>query len=55
MAGSDSSRTSGQQLPLKNVPSEKLPQDLQKIVDDDDSLMDQIYDGKYVTMLLCPK
>ena len=26
-------------------PREKLPESLQKIVDDEDSLLDQIYDG----------
>jgi len=26
-------------------PREKLPKDLQKIVDDDETLLDQIYDG----------
>jgi hypothetical protein len=33
----------------KPVPREKLPDALQKIVDDDDdSLMEQIYEGTYV-------
>ena len=27
------------------VPREKLPQELQKLVDNEESLMDQIYDG----------
>ena len=27
------------------LPREKLPESLQKIVDDEDSLLDQIYDG----------
>lgn len=29
----------------KLVPREKLPADLQKLVDNDDSLFDQLYDG----------
>lgn len=29
----------------KLVPREKLPDDLQKLVDGDDSLLDQLYDG----------
>lgn len=35
-------RTGNEQAPL---PREKLPQDLQKIVDNEDSLLEQIYDG----------
>lgn len=27
------------------LPREKLPKDLQKIVDDEETLLDQIYDG----------
>ena len=27
-------------------PQEKLPKDLQKIVDDEDSLLDDLYDGR---------
>ena len=36
--------------PLESDPlsREKLPQSLQKIVDDEESLMDQLYDGTYV-------
>lgn len=30
------------------LPREKLPESLQKIVDNDESLMDQLYDGTYV-------
>ena len=30
---------------------EKLPADLQKIVDDEDSLFEQLYDGTYVTCI----
>ena len=30
----------------KPLPQGKLPKDLQKLVDDEDSLLDQIYDGK---------
>lgn len=30
------------------LPREKLPESLQKIVDNEESLMDQIYDGTYV-------
>ena len=29
------------------LPREKLPEDLQKIVDKDDNLWDQVYDGQY--------
>lgn len=32
----------------KLVPREKLPDELQKLVDDDDSIIDQIYDGTFV-------
>lgn len=32
----------------KLVPREKLPDELQKLVDDEDSLLDQIYDGTFV-------
>lgn len=32
----------------KLIPREKLPEDLQKLVDDDDSLVDQIYEGTFV-------
>ena len=32
------------------LPREKLPESLQKIVDNEDSLMDQLYDGTYVDM-----
>lgn len=28
-----------------HLPREKLPSDLQKLVDNDDSLVDQLYDG----------
>lgn len=28
-----------------SLPREKLPSDLQKLVDDDESLIDQLYDG----------
>ena len=31
------------------IPREKLPESLQKIVDNEESLMDQLYDGTYVT------
>lgn len=31
------------------LPREKLPDSLQKIVDNEESLMDQLYDGTYVT------
>lgn len=30
------------------LPREKLPESLQKIVDNEESLMEQIYDGTYV-------
>ena len=30
------------------LPREKLPDSLQKIVDNEESLMDQLYDGTYV-------
>lgn len=30
------------------LPREKLPESLQKIVDNEESLMDQLYDGTYV-------
>ena len=33
-------------------PREKLPDELQKIVDDEDSLMDALYDGTYVLLYL---
>lgn len=32
----------------KLVPREKLPDELQKLVDDEDTLLDQIYDGTFV-------
>ena len=32
----------------KLVPREKLPDELQKLVDDEDSLLEQIYDGTFV-------
>ena len=31
------------------LPREKLPESLQKIVDNEESLFDQLYDGTYVT------
>lgn len=31
-----------------HLPREKLPPDLQKLVDNDESLIDQLYDGTYV-------
>ena len=31
------------------LPREKLPESLQKIVDNEESLVDQLYDGTYVT------
>ena len=31
-----------------SLPREKLPESLQKIVDNEESLMEQIYDGTYV-------
>ena len=37
------------------LPREKLPVDLQKIVDEDDTLFDQIYDGKCVSPCLIPR
>lgn len=30
----------------KPLPRGKLPKDLQKLVDDEDTLLDQLYDGK---------
>lgn len=32
----------------KLIPREKLPDELQKLVDDEDSIIDQIYDGTFV-------
>lgn len=39
------------------LPREKLPESLQKIVDNEESLMEQIYDGTYAQILssACPK
>ena len=39
------------------LPREKLPDSLQKIIDDEESLMDQLYDGTYVECysLVCPR
>ena len=34
------------------LPREKLPESLQKIVDNEESLVDQLYDGTYVTCYL---
>ena len=34
--------------PEAPIAREKLPDDLQHLVDDDESLMDKIYDGTYV-------
>lgn len=43
----DSSEAVRRRPPLDpNLPREKLPVDLQKIVDDEETLFDQIYDGK---------
>lgn len=42
----ESAQTSVQPTPLH--PHGKLPTELQKLLDDDDSLLDQIYDGTYV-------
>jgi hypothetical protein len=36
--------------PDEHMPREKLPEKLQKIVDDEDTLFDQLYDGKYVVL-----
>ena len=35
------------------LPREKLPKDLQKIVDKDDDWWDQIYDGQYDSLGFC--
>ena len=35
----------------KPLPREKLPQELQKIVDNEESLWDKVYEGQYVTSL----
>ena len=47
MSGKNESNEAVQRrAPLSpDLPREKLPKDLQKIVDDEDSLLDQIYDG----------
>ena len=50
---SNSSGSAGGQQPTKELSRDKLPDALQKIVDDDDSLMDQIYDGRCV-LKNCP-
>ena len=34
------------------LPREKLPDSLQKIVDNEESLMEQVYDGTYVEYLI---
>ena len=31
----------------EKIPREKLPQDLQKIIDKDDGFFDDLYDGQY--------
>ena len=36
------------------LPRGKLPDELQKIVDDDDTLMEALYDGTYVLSILPP-
>lgn len=36
----------------KLVPREKLPDELQQLVDDEDSLLDQIYDGTFVLKII---
>lgn len=41
--GQSSTRSAESDKPLP--PREKLPNDLQKLVDDEDSLLDQVYDG----------
>lgn len=33
------------------LPREKLPNELQKIVDDEDTLLESLYDGTYVLQL----
>ena len=54
MASSSNSNDEGQRKGVVSnkldtlVPREKLPTSLQKIVDDEDTLLDQIYDGTYV-------
>ena len=35
----------------KPLPYEKLPADLQKIVDNEESLWDSVYEGQYVILL----
>ena len=46
-----STTTTQRKAPPPNVPlpaREKLPEKLQKIVDDEETLLDQLYDGTYV-------
>ena len=47
-SGVSNGSASGRKPPSKDdpLPRESLPADLQKIVDDEDTLMDQVYDGK---------
>lgn len=48
MSGKENSSEAVQRRPPlnPNLPREKLSKDLQKIVDDEESLFDQIYDGR---------
>jgi hypothetical protein len=48
MSGRNNSSEAVQRRPPlnSNLPREKLPKDLQKIVDDEETLFDQIYDGR---------
>lgn len=46
----DPSKSSSDSQFTSLPPREKLPADLQKIVDDEDTLFEQIYDGKFVTV-----
>ena len=39
-------------LAKEPLPREKLPQELQHLVDDEESLLDQLYDGTYVRSLM---
>lgn len=49
MSGKDKTNSvvqrTANRLEPDTLPREKLPADLQKIVDNDESLLDQVYDG----------
>jgi hypothetical protein len=46
MPGKDK-HTPNSSTPKPDFPRGKLPDDLQKIVDDEETLMERIYEGKY--------